>query len=200
MDKEYLISQLNMIAMQNNVFLSQEILGEIVAISVFKVVNRGEIIRNITDENKTAALVLGGMCRAYYVDEEGNDITRGFSIPGTLCMDEGLFGYPESIVTWETIEETTLMIFDVAKIKDIILKNDELKNIYIMLLENALRYKIYRENGFLVENASERYLHFRKMYPMICDKVKQHQLASYLGIKPESLSRIKKTLRENSNL
>lgn len=197
MDKEYLISQLNMIAMQNNVFLSQEILGEIVAISVFKVVNRGEIIRNITDENKTAALVLGGMCRAYYVDEEGNDITRGFSIPGTLCMDEGLFGYPESIVTWETIEETTLMIFDVAKIKDIILKNDELKNIYIMLLENALRYKIYRENGFLVENASERYLHFRKMYPMICDKVKQHQLASYLGIKPESLSRIKKTLREN---
>lgn len=197
MDKEYLISQLSMIAMQNNVFLSGEILGEIVAISVFKVVNRGEIIRNITDENKTAALVLGGMCRAYYVDEEGNDITRGFSIPGTLCMDEGLFGYPESIVTWETIEETTLMIFDVAKIKDIILKNDELKNIYIMLLENALRYKIYRENGFLVENASERYLHFRKMYPMICDKVKQHQLASYLGIKPESLSRIKKTLREN---
>ena len=197
MDKEYLISQLNMIAMQNNVFLSGEILGEIVAISVFKVVNRGEIIRNITDENKTAALVLGGMCRAYYVDEEGNDITRGFSIPGTLCMDEGLFGYPESIVTWETIEETTLMIFDVAKIKAIILKNDELKNIYIMLLENALRYKIYRENGFLVENASERYLHFRKMYPMICDKVKQHQLASYLGIKPESLSRIKKTLREN---
>lgn len=197
MDKEYLISQLNRIAMQNNVFLSGEILGEIVAISVFKVVNRGEIIRNITDENKTAALVLGGMCRAYYVDEEGNDITRGFSIPGTLCMDEGLFGYPESIATWETIEETTLMIFDVAKIKAIILKNDELKNIYIMLLENALRYKIYRENGFLVENASERYLHFRKMYPMICDKVKQHQLASDLGIKPESLSRIKKTLREN---
>ena len=197
MDKEYLISQLNRIAMQNDVFLSQEILGEIVSISVFKVVNKGEIIRNIADENKTAALVLGGMCRAYYVDEEGNDITRGFSIPGTLCMDEGLFGYPESIVTWETIEETTLMIFDVAKMKDIILKNDELKNIYIMLLENALRYKIYRENGFLVENATERYLHFRKMYPMICDKVKQHQLASYLGIKPESLSRIKKALKEN---
>ena len=197
MDREYLISQLNIIAMQNDVFLSQEILGEIVSISVFKVVNRGEIIRNITDENTTAALVLGGMCRAYYVDEEGNDITRGFSIPGTLCMDEGLFGYPESIVTWETLEETTLMIFDVAKIKDIILKNDELKNIYIMLLENALRYKIYRENGFLVENATERYLHFRKMYPTICDKVKQHQLASYLGVKPESLSRIKKALKEN---
>lgn len=197
MDKEYLLLQLNMIAVQNGISISQGILEEIVHISVFRVIKRGDIIRNIADENNTAALVLGGMCRAYYVDEEGNDITRGFSIPGTLCMDEGLFGYPESIVSWETIEETTLMIFDVAKMKEIILKNDELKNIYIMLLENALRYKIYRENGFLVENATERYLHFRKMYPMICDKVKQHQLASYLGIKPESLSRIKKALKAN---
>ena len=53
-------------------------------------------------------------------------------------MDEGLFGYPKSIVTWETLEETTMMIFDVSKMKKIILENDELKNVYIMLLENAL--------------------------------------------------------------
>ena len=197
MDKEYLITNLNNLAKQNGVEISVELLGEIVSLSVFKVVNKGEIIRNVMDENNTAALVLSGMCRAYYVDEEGNDITRGFSIPGTLCMDEGIFGYPESIVTWETIEETTLMIFDVTNIKKIIYENDEIKNIYITLLENALRYKIYRENGFLVENATERYLHFKKMYPMICDRVKQHQLASYLGIKPESLSRIRKALKES---
>lgn len=197
MDKEYLITNLNDLARQNGVEISVELLGEIVSLSVFKVVNKGEIIRNVMDENNTAALVLSGMCRAYYVDEEGNDITRGFSIPGTLCMDEGIFGYPESIVTWETIEETTLMIFDVTNIKKIIYENDEIKNIYITLLENALRYKIYRENGFLVENATERYLHFKKMYPMICDRVKQHQLASYLGIKPESLSRIRKALKES---
>ena len=38
---------------------------------------------------------------------------------------------------------------------------NQLKDVYIMLLENALRYKIYRENGFLVENATERYIHFK---------------------------------------
>ena len=198
MDKEYLISNLSDLARQNGVDISVEILGEIVSLSVFKVVNKGEIIRNVMDENNTAALVLSGMCRAFYVDEEGNDITRGFSIPGTLCMDEGMFGYPESTVTWEAIEETTLMIFDVTKIKKIIYENDEIKNVYIRLLENALRYKIYRENGFLVENATERYSHFKQMYPMICERVKQHQLASYLGIKPESLSRIRKALKESS--
>ena len=197
MDKEYLIHRLNDIAKQNSIHLSEETLESIVNVSVFRVVSKGEILRNTMDENNTAALVLNGMCRAFYVDGDGNDITRGFSIPGTLCMDEGLFGYPESIVTWETLEETTMMIFDVSKMKKIILENDELKNVYIMLLENALRYKIYRENGFLVENATERYLHFKRLYPMICEKVKQHQLASYLGIAPESLSRIRKALKES---
>lgn len=197
MDKEYLIHRLNDIAKQNSIHLSEETLESIVNVSVFRVVSKGEILRNTMDENNTAALVLNGMCRAFYVDGDGNDITRGFSIPGTLCMDEGLFGYPESIVTWETLEETTMMIFEVSKMKKIIFESDELKNAYIMLLENALRYKIYRENGFLVENATERYLHFKKLYPMICEKVKQHLLASYLGIAPESLSRIRKALKES---
>lgn len=197
MDKDYLIHQLMDLAKQNNIELSEEILGKIVYMSIVRVVSKGEILRQVENESKTAALVLNGMCRAFYVDGDGNDITRGFSIPGTLCMDEGLFGYPESIVTWETLEETTMMIFDVSKMKKIILENEELKNVYIMLLENALRYKIYRENGFLVENATERYLHFKKLYPTICEKVKQHHLASYLGIAPESLSRIRKALKES---
>lgn len=197
MDKNYLIHQLMDLAKQNNIELSEDILGNIVYMSIVRVVSKGEILRQVEDESKTAALVLNGICRAFYVDGDGNDITRGFSIPGTLCMDEGLLGYSESIVTWETLEDTTMMIFNVSKMKKIILENDELKNVYIMLLENALRYKIYRENGFLVENATERYLHFKKLFPTICEKVKQHHLASYLGIAPESLSRIRKALKES---
>lgn len=123
MDKDYLIHQLMDLAKQNNIELSEEILGKIVYMSIVHVVSKGEILRQV--------------------------------------------------------------------------ENDELKNVYIMLLENALRYKIYRENGFLVENATERYLHFKKLYPTICEKVKQHHLASYLGIAPESLSRIRKALKES---
>lgn len=196
MNREYLVNQLMNIAKQNGVEIDAEVLGMIVNKSVFRVVAKGGILQNQGEETKTAALVINGMCRAYYVDGNGNDITRGFSIPGTLCMDEGLFGYSESIVTWETLEETTLMFLGIQEIKDLIYENNQLKNIYIMLLENALRYKIYRENGFLVENATERYIHFKKLYPMICESVKQQYVATYLGIAPESLSRIKKALKE----
>lgn len=196
MDREYLVNQLVNIAKQNSVEIDAEVLGMIVNKATFRVVSKGSILQNLGEKNQTAALVLNGICRAYYVDEEGNDITRGFSIPGTLCMDEGLFGYSESIVTWETLEETTLMFFEIQEMKEFIYENDQLKNVYIIHLENALRYKKYRENGFLVENATQRYIHFKKLYPMICESVKQHYVATYLGIAPESLSRIKKALKE----
>lgn len=196
MDREYLVNQLVNIAKQNSVEIDAEVLGMIVNKATFRVVSKGNILQNLGEKTQTVALVLNGICRAYYVDEEGNDITRGFSIPGTLCMDEGLFGYSESIVTWETLEETTLMFFEIQEMKEFIYENDQLKNVYIMLLENALRYKIYRENEFLVENATQRYIHFKKLYPMICESVKQHYVATYLGIAPESLSRIKKALKK----
>lgn len=198
MDREYLVNQLMKIAKQNGVEIDAEVLGMIVSKSIFRVVSKGSILQNVGEETKTAALVLNGICRAYYVDGDGNDITRGFLISGTFCMDEGLFGYSESIVTWETLEETTLMFFEIQEIKDLIYENNQFKNLYIILLENALRYKIYRENGFLVENATQRYIHFKKLYPMICESVKQHYVATYLGIAPESLSRIKKSLKEKS--
>lgn len=194
MDKDYLISQLGKIAKQNNVEIDAGVFELVINRAVVRTVPRERILQNAGEKTKTAALVLDGICRAYYVDGEGNDITRGFSMPGTFCMEEGLFGYRESIVTWETLEETTLLLFDMKEMKELMNRDERLKNAYIILLENALRYKIYRENGFLVENATERYIHFKKLYPMICEKVKQQYIATYLGIAPESLSRIKKSI------
>jgi CRP-like cAMP-binding protein len=196
MDKEYMIGQLAVMAAKYNNDISPEILGKIVNISVFRIVAKSEIIQHIGETTGNTALVLEGSVRSYYVDEDGNDTTRGFAFPGFLCMDEGLFGYSESICEWETLEECTLMIFSVEKIKNMIYNDELLKDVYIKMLENAIQYKIYRENGFLVENATERYLHFKQNYPEIDSSVSQQYIATYLGITPESLSRIRKALKE----
>ena len=196
MNKQIIIEQLAALAETYKLGLDNDTLERIVMLSAFRIVEQGTLLRSIGDSTDTAALVLDGMARCYYIDGDGNDMTRGFSVNGTLCMDDGMFGYGESLTEWETLTDTTLMIFKVDEIKMLINENDELKNTYIQLLENALKYKIYRENGFLVENASERYIHFRKMFPEICQNVKQQYIATYLGIAPESLSRIKKSLKE----
>lgn len=51
-------------------------------------------------------------------------------------------------------------------------------------------------DGFLVENATERYLSFRKRYPDLSGRVAQRHIATYLGIAPETLSRIRNSLKE----
>lgn len=178
--------------------VSHDFIESIIDISFFRKAEKGEILRRIGESTDQIGLVLDGIVRSYYVDEKGNDFTRGFSPVGVFCMDEGLYRYTESQFEWEALENSSLLFFREKDIRALIEENETLKSAYIMLLENALRYKIYREQGFLVESATERYLHFKLLYPDIINRVPQHDIASYLGIAPESLSRIKKTLKEKS--
>ena len=108
-----------------------------------------------------------------------------------------LFFVPSSTEGIEKVVKSLIGDAHFEDMKKLIYGNDHMKNAYIQLLENALRYKIYRENGFLVENAAERYVHFKKLYPQICSKAAQRHIATYLGIAPESLSRIRKAMKEN---
>ena len=89
-----------------------------------------------------------------------------------------------------------VLFADAVERIELILGDERLKSVWIDLLEGSLRYKIYRENGFLVENATERYLAFRKRFPELISRIPQRYIATYLGIKPESLSRIKSALKE----
>lgn len=196
MNKTTIIKQLTELSASFNIEFGEEILSQAVDISQFKVVPKNTIIQHIGDEAITVGIVLDGLVRSYYIDNDGNDITRGFAVAGSMCMDEGMMGYEENLCMWETIEESTFMLFEVSRLKALINSNESLKSIWISLLEGGLRYKMYRENGFLVENATERYLHFRKMYPQLIGRIPQKHIATYLGITPESLSRIRKAMKE----
>lgn len=198
MDKEYLVQQLSEIAARYNVPADREALGELVAISSFRVIAQGSLIASIGDGTGYSGLMLNGTARSYYIDSEGNDITRGFAVEGSLFMDEGLYGYDERICMWEALEDSTVMLCETSRVKDLIRSNAAFKDLWICLLEMSVRYKLYRENGFLVESASERYMHFKKLYPEVCRRVPQKHIATYLGITPESLSRIRSAMKERT--
>lgn len=196
MDKEYLVQQLSEIAARYNVPADRDALGELVAISSFRVIAQGSLIASIGDGTGYSGLMLNGTARSYYIDSEGNDITRGFAVEGSLFMDEGLYGYDERICMWEALEDSTVMLCETSRVKDLIRSNAAFKDLWICLLEMSVRYKLYRENGFLVESAAERYMHFKKLYPEVCRRVPQKHIATYLGITPESLSRIRSAMKE----
>lgn len=197
MDKDYLVEQLSELAAEYNIPADKEVLGELIAMSSFRVITKGALIASIGDDTKYGGLIINGIARSYYIDSEGNDITRGFAVEGSLLMDEGFFGYDERICMWEALEDSTVMLCETSKVRELIHSNAAFKDLWIELLESSVRYKLYRENGFLVENATERYIHFKKLFPKVCNRVPQKHIATYLGITPESLSRIRSAMKDD---
>lgn len=196
MDKEYIVEQLAKLAARYNIPVDKEVLGELVELSSFRVITKGSLIASIGDDTKFSGLMISGTARSYYIDSEGSDITRGFAVEGSLFMDEGLYGYDERMCMWEALEDSTIMMCETTKVKSLIHSNGAFKDLWILILELSVRYKLYRENGFLVENATERYIHFKKLYPGVCNRVPQKYIATYLGITPESLSRIRSVMKD----
>ena len=199
MDKSYIISQMKALSKKLCLDFDDEVYDSVIGFSEFKVYSKGSLLAGIGDKAAKAGIVMNGVVRSYYIDGDGNDITQFFSKEGSFCMDEGMMGFDEIIKMWEAVEESTVMVFDVRKMKELIFSSEKLKTVWIQFLESGMRYKIYRENGFLVENATERYLHFRKLYPELCGRVSQKHIATYLGIAPESLSRIRSAVKEEDN-
>lgn len=170
-------------------------LQSVLDISQIRIYQKGEIVQGIRRSLVHTGLVLKGIIRNYYLDSEGNEITKYFSREGSLIMDEGILGYKQSIAELEALEDSEVLLMDTVKLKHLIYTKDAFKNLYITCLESALRYKIYRESEFLTKNATERYLQFCKDFPDLVNRVKQSYISTYLGIAPESLSRIRKTLK-----
>lgn len=176
--------------------ITAEDIHKVLSFSKIQKYQKNEIIHGMFEKMLHTGIVLDGIVRSYYLDIDGNEITKLFCRKGFLVMDEGLLGYENSTCAFEALKDATILLMDTAQLKKLIKTNDTFKEIYITSLEGALRYKIYREKEFLVKNATQRYLQFCEDFPELKDCVKQSHISTYLGITPESLSRIRKSLKK----
>ena len=86
MQKGYIIEQLNEFAAKHGVNFESELLNELVSISTFQVVPKGKMLQSIGEKTDVSGIVLSGITRSYYLDNDGNDITKGFAVEGTFCI------------------------------------------------------------------------------------------------------------------
>lgn len=138
------------------------------------------------------AFVSKGLFRYLYIDGKGNEYTKNF-IPQTnfILAYSAMSQQEPSHMYIEALEDSILYEIDYSSW--LTLKNNHpCWNIFlIVLLEKAFRVKENRERELLLLDAEERYTIFKKEFPMLETRVRQHLIASYLGISPVSLSRIK---------
>ena len=138
MDNNKFYGMLKNIMDKYSITLDENDIKKLFGISHFRVVHMGEMLIGIDEPLEYTGLVLDGITRSYYLDADGNDVTKGFGFDGGLCMDEGLFGYEKSICACEAIEDTTVMLMKTKMLKGLCMESNELKNVYIYQLEQAL--------------------------------------------------------------
>ena len=184
--------------LKNNygIIFSCDLMNKFVAVSSEITLKKNDILIRIGDKNSYIFFVVSGILRDYYIDDDGNDVTRFFSYEGGLCGGESLISNEPSAICTEALEDCILLRCSVSDFTEIIVNNSEATKAYIWLLESSLAYKIHRENSFLIKSAAERYIDFKRENPDIEKRVNQKYIASYLGITPVSLSRIRRALKE----
>ena len=141
------------------------------------------------------AFVIEGTLRIYYIDSKGLEHVLYFGFPNWWASDIASFSTKESgMLSAQAMEKSIVLEVSPAKNKELLEKIPALERFFRILAE---RHLVVLQKRFLLTisaNASERYLELLERSPGIEQLVPQHQIASYLGILPESLSRMKKQL------
>lgn len=184
--RDYLIS---------NIDADQEILNQLLEQCKRKSYKKGSFLIFSGDLCESIFFVEKGLLRQYSIDNKGKEHILQFAPEGWLLNDrESMSLKKGSKFNIEALEDTEVFILDQAIMDKLEQEIPEFSAFNKDLLNNHIRQLQNRVNLLLSATAEERYLSFVKMYPDILLRVPQWMVASYLGITPESLSRVRKEL------
>jgi CRP-like cAMP-binding protein len=158
--------------------------------------DKGDIFIRAGTVPQKIAFVVRGLFRYYYPTSSGNEFTKGFFPENSFISSyTAMVRHRPSHYTIEALEPSTILTFSYADWKTLYESHAGWSALIIALLEKGYSKKENRERELLLFNAEERYRSFLTEYPELENRVKQHLIASYLGITPVALSRIRKGMR-----
>lgn len=158
---------------------------------------KGKVFLQEGQYSRESYIILKGCIRTYYIIN-GEEKTTGFysemnAFTPTCVLNKQPSGYFISCV-----EDSVVTVLNSNLAADIFKNYPKLESFNRVLSEELLAKSQYSFDQFKTSSPERRYLSLIKNRPDLLKRVPQHQLASYLGIKPQSLSRIRsRIMKEN---
>ncbi|MGC4038043.1 MAG: Crp/Fnr family transcriptional regulator [Chitinophagaceae bacterium] len=149
------------------------------------------------DVSKYTAFVEKGLLRSYTIDDKGAELIMQFAPEGWWIGDmySSITGEPAEH-SIDAIEDSELLLLTTQAHEELMKRAPVFERFFRLLLQNSFIALQRRLRGNITQTAEEKYKNFIRLYPNIAQRVPQHNIASYLGITPESLSRIRKQMAE----
>lgn len=136
-----------------------------------------------------------GLLKQYAIDDKGKEHILHFAPESWFLTDrESVYFNEPSRYFIQALEHTRIAFIDDDFIKKLEQKAPVFRDFNNLMLHNQIRVLQQRVMMLMSQTAEERYMQFIKTYPDILLRVPQTMVASYLGITPESLSRVRREL------
>lgn len=153
---------------------------------------KGQFIVQQGDVCKTENFITSGCVRTYFVDAEGTEHIVMFAIENWWTSDLGSFTtQTPADYNLQCLEDTQVIQITFEVLESLYADFPKLERFFRIILQKAYVASEKRILRNFSLPAKERYLLFRKHYPLIEQRVPQYMIASYLGITKEFLSKIR---------
>lgn len=141
---------------------------------------------------KTEFFVNKGCLRAYYLDDDGHQHIIKFASEGWWISDiESLFNGTPATLYVEALEDSEVIVLPRASQEELFELIPPLNKYFRLVYQKALANSSGRLLRTISGTAEQHYLQFVQQYPDMEQRVPQYMIASYLGVTPEFLSKIK---------
>lgn len=164
-----------------------------------KKVKKGELLLREGEICIYSFFVSEGLLRSYTIDESGKEHLIQFAPEDWLIVDRSssFFNQPSEL-NIDAVEDSEVVFFNEDFITSASALNPSFNTFNNKALHNHILQMQKRVNLLLGATAEQRYLDFIELYPSLMLRVPQWMIASYLGITPESLSRVRKELAKRN--
>ena len=172
------------------VSLTDEEKNAIVSLDIFHSIKKGTVLLEEGQTSKENYFVLKGCIRSYYVIN-GEEKTTAFYTEMEAFTPHCVLSKTASEYYVSCIEDSIILISNSDMVEEVNSKFPKFDTLCRILSEELLAKQQIDFDEFKISSPEQRYLNLIQKRPDLIQRVPQHQLASYLGIKPQSLSRLR---------
>lgn len=171
--------------------LSKEEEEKIISVLKTRKLKKKQFLLQEGDVQKQAVFVISGCLRSYSIDKNGFEHVLQFAPPGWWIGDmRSMITQQPGTLYIDAIDDSEILLLSKTDLDKLYEAIPKLERLFRILAENSLATYQHRLIDNLSLSAMERYNNFCQTYPSLIEYLPQKQVASYIGVTPEFLSKM----------
>jgi CRP-like cAMP-binding protein len=177
--------------------LQKDDIHRFLSICTYENAKNKELILKKGRLDKNLIFILKGSARAFQISEEGREINNHLRSEGFVFGEATVFGDGPQMLNISAIGELHYLKFDINELEQLAFKHKGLMQFYLGMMKEIIITFSHRINTFVSMTTAERYEDLIKWNPKYLESTFDKHIASFLGVSPLTIHRVKNMQKNN---